>query len=160
MKNIKVFLIYLVTISCEFVITKMPERTFSIRESVEKNVFVAEYIPNERNVSLNDTINFEFQEVWLEFPWWYINQRKDIEIKDSLKGKILFRFKNNTDQALYDKGVKMWCEDVQYSGFNNIYFELNNINFQNSNNTFTLKIALYDNQNIIDSTSVKLNKKE
>jgi len=162
MKSILLILIlFFALTSCEVVMTKMPERTYSISEAKKKKVFIAEYIPSNQTVFFNDSVSFEFKEIWAEYPWWYINQQKDIEIRDNVKGKILYRFKDETDYSLHKKGVNIWSKDVPYSGFNNIYFELNNIDYRNDNKLILLNIALYDSNRIkLDSTSIELIKKE
>ncbi|HEX8576182.1 MAG TPA: hypothetical protein VF677_07805 [Flavobacterium sp.] len=161
MKKVIILFFVLIIFSCEFVETHKLERSYSIKESKEKGVFISEYFPDKRKVILNDTINFEFEEIWMEYPWWYINQEKDIEIIDSTNGTVFFKFKNQTDLSIRSKGVEILSTDIPYSGFNNICYELDNINLKK--NMVNLKIVFYNNSNEknwikIDSTNVQIKK--
>ena len=98
----------------------------------------------------------------MEYPWMYINQNKDIEIDKSNNGIVLYKFKNETDITIKNKGIEIFSKEIPYSGYNNIYFELDNVNIKKD--TIDLIINFNDQGNegkkiVLDSQSIKLIKK-
>src|SRR5690606_5739043 len=134
----------------------------NINEAKINGVFIKQYLPSEQKIILNDSISFEFDEIWMEYPWMYINQNKDIEIDKSNNGIVLYKFKNETDITIKNKGIEIFSKEIPYSGYNNIYFELDNVNIKKD--TIDLIINFNDQGNegkkiVLDSQSIKLIKK-
>lgn len=100
--------------------------TYNIEQSKQKKVFISEFKANNTKVKFDDSVYFEFEEIWLEYPWWYTDERK-IQVVDSSLGNIYFKFKGINNSELRSKGIEIKADKIKYSGYNNIRFELNDI---------------------------------
>lgn len=95
--NIFIFLLLIVLSSCCFDKGSW-DASNSINEAKEKNVLIAEYIPNISPVLIDSIVNIEIEKVWLEYKWDYQCKFvffKRIVLVDSTRTKFIVKAKIN-----------------------------------------------------------------
>lgn len=152
------FVFFLITYlsGCEFVKTHSKERSFSIDESSKKKVFISEFKPSKNIISFRNGISFEFEQIWSEYPWWYINQNKKIEIIDKTNTVLLFKFKDFSNAELNSNGIRIGSDCCQYSGFNGMFYRLEDVNELDHINLNIYLVEDKDPSKNIDSVKISL----
>ena len=120
----------------------MIRRSFSIEESTNNGVLICEFVLDKQKVKFNDSTYFEFDHIWMGYPWWYVNQNKDVEVLDSSNTVVLYTFVNTTDDVLFNLGIDICAIDKKYSGYNNIYFDIDGI--EEGRDSIILRVNYYD----------------
>lgn len=119
----------------------------SIAESKEKEVFIAEYIPDKVTLNLNGR-DMQILEVWMEKNWSYLNQFGDIEILDGVSGYIKLNI-NHPDEI---SNIKF-----TYSGYSVYGTKHNKFFFQVKPTIDTIRGFFHDDEKEIAVMLIKKN---
>lgn len=142
--------IYLIIIILFFGSCKSPVKTniiqssFDIKQSKTNGVFVAEYVPSTKVLEFNGQ-GYYIQQVWIEHPWLYKDQKRNLEIRKSVRGFI----KLENDDNIFD--LNFIRDDLKSGGimgrklFFNISELQDTLSFQFYLNNDTIPIQMYKN---------------
>lgn len=61
--------------------------SYNIEQSKSLGVFKCEYIPSKKHIDIGNK-EFDLEEVWVEHYWSYLNQKREIERRNSTRGLI------------------------------------------------------------------------
>ncbi len=98
---IKTFILFTGSLlfSCNgFVKTGVPQSSTNIEVSMSKEVFICQYIPNDKLVEIGND-KYRIDETWIEYRWSYINA-EEIEIKKDFRNFYIRAF--NLQTKKYD----------------------------------------------------------
>jgi hypothetical protein len=113
--------------------TNVPQSSFDIKQSKEKEVFISEYIPSITILNFNEKI-VKIKCVWSEHLWSYSNFNKEINKEIGANGYIKFQ---NNDIDIYEFSI-LYGKDFLYKG--GITDNKLSFNSNTTNNNIQIKI--------------------